>query len=135
MEPDCDLWVAVDGSYTNSTVLNNLPDKTVLLGRIRSDARLFYLPREADQAGSGRKRIYGDPAPTPEEIRQNESLPWQTVKAYASGRRHEFKVKNGEIPALERQRPKTDSASNDHRPLCATVSASPLNCCTVIRPT
>jgi hypothetical protein len=93
MEPDCDLWVAVDGSYTNSTVLNNLPDNTVLLGRIRSDARLFYLPREADQAGTGRKRIYGDPAPTPQEIRQNESIPWQTVQAYASGRMHEFKVK------------------------------------------
>jgi hypothetical protein len=93
MEPDCDLWVAVDGSYTNSTVLNNLPDKTVLLGRIRSDARLFYLPREANQAGTGRKRIYGDPAPTPEEIRQNESIPWQTVKAFASGRWHSFKVK------------------------------------------
>lgn len=93
MEPDCDLWVAVDGSYTNSTVLNNLPDKTVLQGRIRSDARLFYLPREADQAGTGRKRIYGDPAPTPEEILQNENIPWQTVKAYASGRIHEFRVK------------------------------------------
>jgi hypothetical protein len=93
MEPDCDLWVAVDGSYTNSTVLNNLPDKTVLLGRIRSDARLFYLPSEADQAGTGRKRVYGVPAPTPEVIRQNESIPWQTVKAYASGRMHEFRVK------------------------------------------
>lgn len=93
LEADWDLWVAVDGSYTNSTVLNNLPDKTVLLGRIRSDARLFYLPEEANQAGTGRKRVYGAPAPTPEEIRQDDSIPWQTVKAQASGRMHDFKVK------------------------------------------
>lgn len=93
LEADWDLWVAVDGSYTNSTVLNNLPDKTVLLGRIRSDARLFYLPEDADQTGTGRKRVYGAPAPTPEEIRQDDSIPWQIVKAHASGRMHDFKVK------------------------------------------
>jgi hypothetical protein len=91
-ELDCDLWVAVDGSYTNSTVLNNLPAKTVLIGRIRSDAKLFYLP-ESGRVGAGRKRIYGDPAPTPEEIRTDEDRPWQIVKAYTSGKMHEFKVK------------------------------------------
>lgn len=93
MESDCDLWVAVDGSYTNRTVLNDLPSKTVLIGRIRSDAKLFYLPEKSGRVGAGRKRIYGDPAPTPEEIRTDEARPWQMVKAYASGKMHEFKVK------------------------------------------
>jgi hypothetical protein len=94
MDPECHLWVTVDGSYTNRTVLNNLPEKTVLIGRIRSDAKLFYLPGDkANPIQSGRKRLYGKPAPTPEEIRNAESIPWQTVQAYASGKRHEFKVK------------------------------------------
>lgn len=93
MEKDWDLWVAVDGSYTNRTVLNNLPEHTVLIGRIRSDAKLFHLPVASNKTGAGRKRIYGIPAPTPEEVRKDEAIPWQSVYAYAAGKKHEFKVK------------------------------------------
>ena len=93
LEEDRDLWVTVDGSYTNRTVLNNLPDGTVVIGRIRSDAKLFHLPQEPVSTGKGRKRIYGAPAPTPEGIRTDETIPWQTVPGYASGRMHDFKVK------------------------------------------
>lgn len=94
MEKDWALWVTGDGSYTNRTILNNLPDNTVFIGRIRNDARLFYLPDSNSGGGKGRKRVYGAPAPTPEAIRQDESIPWQPVSAFASGRMHEFKVKN-----------------------------------------
>ena len=90
---DLALWVGVDGSYTNRTVLNDLPEQTVLIGRIRSDAKLYDLPVTCGRTGAGRKSIYGSVAPTPEEIRQDETLPWQTVPAYASGRTHQFKVK------------------------------------------
>ena len=90
---DWDLWVAVDGSYTNQTVLNNLPANTVLIGRIRCDAKLFYLPDSFRKTGAGRKRSNGRRAPTPEEIRKDETIPWQTVLAYAAGKVHEFKVK------------------------------------------
>jgi hypothetical protein len=93
MQKDWDLWVAVDGSYTNRAVLNDLPDNTVLIGRIRSDAKLFHLPITANTINVGRKRIYGTPAPTPEAIRIDATIPWQTVSAYASGKMHEFKVK------------------------------------------
>jgi hypothetical protein len=93
LEHGCDLWVAVDGSYTNQTVLNNLPEKTTLIGRIRSDAKLYYLPNESAEPGVGRRRIYGLPAPTPEEIYKDESIEWQRIQAYASGKLHEFKVK------------------------------------------
>ena len=93
LEKDWDLWVAVDGSYTNRTVLNNLPHKTVLIGRIRSDAKLYHLPVTSNLINAGRKRLYGKPAPTPEELRTDESIPWQTVSAYTSGKTHEFKVK------------------------------------------
>jgi hypothetical protein len=93
LEEDWALWVGVDGSYTNRTVLNDLPDKTVLIGRIRSDAKLYNLPATCGRTGAGRQRIYGSAAPTPEEIRQDETIPWKTVPAYASGKTHQFKVK------------------------------------------
>lgn len=93
MEEGLKLWVAVDSSYTNHTVLSDLPDNTVLFGRIRSDAKLYYLPEPDGRKGAGRKRVYGLKAPTPEEVRQDDSIPWQTVKAYASGKLHDFKVK------------------------------------------
>jgi hypothetical protein len=93
MEKDRALWVAVDGSYTNQTVLNNLPDNTVLIGRIRSDAKLYHLPIASGKTGAGRKKIYGISAHTPEELRKDESIPWQMVNAYSSGKMHEFKIK------------------------------------------
>jgi hypothetical protein len=87
------LWVGVDGSYTNRTMLNELPEDTVLIGRIRSDAKLYYLPEGQEPKGAGRKRLYGEPTPTPEAMRQDDDIPWHKVKAYASGKEHEFKVK------------------------------------------
>ena len=85
------LWVAVDGSYTNRTVLNNLPEETVLIGRMRSDAKLYYQPSVS--SGPGRKRVYGEAAPTPAEIRLDDNIPWQPVSGFTSGKNHEFKVK------------------------------------------
>jgi hypothetical protein len=88
---DKPLWVTVDGSYTNKTVLRTLPKNVTIIGRIRGDAKLFY-PAPI-QKGRGRTRIYGENAPTPEEIRTDENIPWITVQAYASGKTHNFKVK------------------------------------------
>lgn len=86
------LWVTVDGSYTNKTVLRNLPETVTLIGRIRGDAKLYY-PAQGSRSGKGRTRIYGEQAPTPEEVRTDENFPWKTVQAYASGKTHNFKVK------------------------------------------
>ncbi len=38
---DRDLWMVVDGSYVNRTVIEGLPDRTILIGRARKDAVLF----------------------------------------------------------------------------------------------
>jgi hypothetical protein len=91
MEPDHALWVTVDGSYTNRTVLKKLPKQTVMIGRIRSDAKLYYLP--SPLMGPGRKRVYGLEAPTPEEIRKDDTITWQKIPAYTSGKLHEFQIK------------------------------------------
>lgn len=87
------LIAGVDGSYTNATVLKGLPPRTTLIGRIRKDAQLLALPRPEDQPSVGSKRRYGAPLPTPEQIRQDESIPWQEVQAFASGKTHTFRVK------------------------------------------
>lgn len=86
-----DLRVVVDGSYTNKTVMRGLPEHTVLIGRIRKDARLFDRPTA--QSGAGRKRFYGDRLPTPDEIRTDETIPWQEVKACVHGKQQRFQVK------------------------------------------
>ncbi len=86
------LVVSVDGGYTNRTVITALPERTTLIGRIRKDAKIYSLPGE-EARRKGRKRFYGAELPTPEELRQDDSIPWETVKAFASDREHEFNVK------------------------------------------
>jgi hypothetical protein len=86
------LWVSVDGSYTNKNVLRDLSKDITLIGRIRADAKLYYLP-EQDNA-KGRKRIYGLQSPTPEQLRQDQDTPYITVKAFAAGKVHDFKIKS-----------------------------------------
>ena len=85
------IIVAVDGSFTNRTFLRSLPHDTTAIGRIRKDARLYLPPAQGN--GPGRRRFYGDPMPTPEQIRQNESIPWVQVRAFAAGKNHSFDIK------------------------------------------
>jgi hypothetical protein len=87
------LWVNGDGGYTNEKILRVLPERSIFTGRIRKDAALHFPPVAAEQTGGGRKRSYGRVAPTPEELRQDESHPWQTVEAWAAGKVHAFRVK------------------------------------------
>ena len=85
------LVVAVDGGYTNSTVLRRLPAQTTLIGRIRKDARLCAPPCAG--ATGGRPRVYGAPVATPGTLLSDDSEPWQEVRAWAAGRVHTFQVK------------------------------------------
>ncbi len=88
---DRELLLSVDGSYTNGTILKNLPSKVTLIGRIRKDVHLNYLPKT--EKTKGRNLIYGTEVPTPEQIRQSEDIPWKEVEAWAAGKTHTFKVK------------------------------------------
>ncbi len=85
------LVVSVDGSYTNEEVLKKLPERVTLIGRIRKDTKLYAVPEK--QATLGRRRVYGDRLPTPEQVRQSDQYPWQEVKAWAAGKEHTFNVK------------------------------------------
>lgn len=86
-----ELYLSVDGSYTNKNVLKELPPKVTLIGRIRKDSKLYTLPEQQPQ--TGRKKSYGSPLPTPEQIRQSDQYPWQQVTAWAAGKTHVFDVK------------------------------------------
>jgi len=92
---DCDrpLRVVADNRFTNATVLKNLPPDTAFIGRIRKDSKLYFPPTDEDRRGRGRRLVYGTKAPTPEEIRKDECIPWETCAVWAAGREHHFKVK------------------------------------------
>jgi len=90
-EPKRKLVVCVDGRFTNRTFLKQIPERTVIIGRIRKDARVYQLPEA--QPTVGRKRKYGLQLPTPEELLKDPATPLQTVVAFAAGKKHRFKVK------------------------------------------
>ena len=84
------LLLAIDGSYTNQKVLTNLPAGTDAIGRIRKDAVLHDPPAPSCQRG--RRRSYGATV-TPEQVRQNESIPWRSIKVFGAGREHDCDIK------------------------------------------
>ena len=86
-----ELYMCVDGSYTNATVLKNLPSGVTLIGRIRKDSRLHK--SQVITKHTGRKKVYGEQIPTPEQVRQSDDYPWQKVVGWAAGKQHEFSVK------------------------------------------
>jgi len=90
-ERDRALVVSVDGGFTNRTTFRPVPPNTILIGRLRKDARLFgsVVPKPR----RGRPRWFGERLPTPEEMRQDDSIPWAGVEAFAAGKSHVFKVK------------------------------------------
>lgn len=86
------LVCAVDGGYTNKTFLCGLPERCGVIGRIRGDAKLYHLPEA--QCARGRRRIYGALAPTPEELRQDESVPWRSLSISLGGETRQVRVKS-----------------------------------------
>lgn len=86
------LLMAVDGSYTNKNVLTHLPAHTHLIGRIRKDAVLHDLP-SAQGEMRGRPRSYGSLIRTPDQVRQDDSLPWTSIKIFGAGRHHACDIK------------------------------------------
>jgi hypothetical protein len=87
------LILSGDGSYTNKAVLRNLPPRTTFIGRIRKDAKLHLPLPVSDPATTGRPRLYGPQAPTPEQIRQDDSIPVQKISCFAAGELRQIPVK------------------------------------------
>jgi hypothetical protein len=88
------LLVSGDGSYTNRSVLRQLPQRTTFIGRIRKDAKLFLpLFTTAVTRPGGRPRRYGAQAPTPEQVLHDDAVSVLKVRAFAAGAVREIPVK------------------------------------------
>ncbi len=81
------LIIAGDASFCNRTVLRGLPERTELIARTRKDAALC-LPAN----GEGR-RIYSARKFTPEQVRQDQSIPWRTTKIFYGAKRRTVRYK------------------------------------------
>jgi hypothetical protein len=88
------LLASGDGSYTNRTVLRQLPERTTFIGRIRKDAKLCYaLAPATDRHTTGRPRRYGPAAPTPQQVLQDDAVPVVRVRCFVAGEVREIPVK------------------------------------------
>lgn len=86
------IVAVVDGRFTNSTILSNIPEDTTLIGRVRGDAHLL-VPTAERTGKRGRPKLYDQKAPTPKELLRDNSVPWTEVDAFAVGKMRTFKVK------------------------------------------
>lgn len=81
------MIVAVDGSLCNRTILLKPLDRVEIVGRCRKDARLCF------PASEGGRRIYSKERFSPESVRQNESIIWQTRRIHFGGAWREIRYK------------------------------------------
>jgi hypothetical protein len=81
---------AVDGGYANRTFLRHLPERTVVVARIRKNARLrAYLSPDRRQGA----RKYGADLPTPEAYLHDASIPWQELMVFVAGQLRTLRYK------------------------------------------
>ena len=86
------LVLAADGSFCNRTVFSAPRDRTEIIARARKDAVLcFRVPQPS-------RRFYALDKFTPEQVRQDEAIPWQTTKLFYGGKRRRIRYK--ELPCL-----------------------------------
>jgi len=70
------LLATLDGSFCNQTFFKTSLDRTHLVARCRKDARLCF------PALPGSQRLYGPWKFTPEQVRQQDSIPYEQASCY-----------------------------------------------------
>ena len=81
------LVIVGDGSFCNRTVLSAIPDRVVLIARARKDASLCF------RAPEGGRCFYSKEKFTPDQVRQDEKIPWQITKIFYGGKRRTVRYK------------------------------------------
>jgi len=81
------LWVAMDGSCCNRTFFRAAYERIQLIARCRKDARLCF------PAPPGSRRKYALERFTPEQVRQETSIPWKRASIYFGGKRRRIRYK------------------------------------------
>lgn len=77
----CQIHLAIDQGYANATVLGETSDRVIAVGAMRPDAALTELPKPEQ----GPRRKKGDRRPSPAQVAQDMTLPWQHVSAHLYG--------------------------------------------------
>jgi hypothetical protein len=81
------LLIAGDGSFCNRTLFRTPLDRIELLCRTRADVRLCA------PAPLGSRRTYDQEKFTPEQVRHDEAVLWQSVKLWHGGKRRQLRYK------------------------------------------
>lgn len=81
------LLLAVDGSFCNRTVFALLLKGVEIIARARKDAVLCF------RASMGSHRFYDLNKFTPEQVRQEASIPWKETKLFYGGKRRRVRYK------------------------------------------
>lgn len=81
------LMFAVDGSFCNRTVFRPVQKAVEIIARARKDAVLCFA------APPGSHRFYDVHKFTPEQVRQDDSIPWEETKIFYGGKRRRVRYK------------------------------------------
>jgi hypothetical protein len=84
------LLIAGDGSFCHRTLFRTPLDRVELLCRTRADVRLCA------PAPPGSRRKYAQEKFTPEQVRHDEAVLWQSVKLWHGGQRRKLRYKEVE---------------------------------------
>jgi hypothetical protein len=84
------LLVAGDGSFCNRALFRTPLERIDLLCRTRADLRLCR------PAPIGSRRLYDTEKFTPEQVRQDERIAWQSTKLWHGGKRRKLRYKEVE---------------------------------------
>jgi hypothetical protein len=82
------LLVVCDGSFCNKICFGINIDRVHLIARCRKDAKLCK-----PYQGISKRRVYDDRKFTPEEVRQDESIPWMRKLFFYGGEWREIRYK------------------------------------------
>jgi hypothetical protein len=87
------LVASFDNGYTNKTLMREELARTVLVGRLRKDAKLFAVPT-GRTSKRGRPILYGERLPTPEQMRQAKDQPWECITLRLDGHDVRFRFRS-----------------------------------------
>ncbi len=81
------LTMACDGSFCNKTCMAINDPRVIMLARCRKDAKLCF------RASAGSRKVYDDKKFTPEMVRKDDTIPWQTKSFFYGGQWREIRYK------------------------------------------
>lgn len=81
------LLMSCDGSFCNKNCMNIDDSRIGMIARCRKNAKLCF------KAEGSSRRFYNDKTFTPEEVRKDENIPWQTKSFFYGGKWREIRYK------------------------------------------